>query len=209
MTNRAFLWDLDGTLTDSYAVIVPALQDALAAFGLRYERTFVYEYVIRTSVYDLAVFAAEKAGLEPDPIMDCYTRISTGRNGQIRAMPHAAETLGALHDAGCPCFLYTHRGSSTYELLERNGLAPYFTEIVTNQSGFPRKPEPDGILYLMEKHGLDPARSWYVGDRRIDMEAARNAGIGSVLFLPPGSPGTPAGFEDQIVTDLRQILTIE
>ena len=80
---------------------------------------------------------------------------------------------------------------------------------MTNQSGFPRKPEPDGILYLMEKHGLDPARSWYVGDRRIDMEAARNAGIGSVLFLPPGSPGTPAGFEDHVVTDLRQILAIE
>ena len=209
MTNRAFLWDLDGTLTDSYAVIVPALRDALAEFGLHYSREFIYEYVIRTSVYDLAVYAAGQAGLEPEPIMERYTRISTGRNGQIRAMPHAAETLRALHDEGCPCYLYTHRGGSAFELLGQNGLSPYFAEVVTNQNGFPRKPEPDGLRYLLEKHRLDPARSWYVGDRRLDMEAARRAGIGGILFLPPGSPGAPTGIEDRVVTDLRQVLLIE
>ena len=120
-------------------------------------------------------------------------------------MPHAAETLAALRRDGHKCFVFTHRGASCGAILERTGLSPYFTEVLTARSGFPRKPAPDGILHLMGKHGLDAARCLYVGDRSLDMEAARNAGIGSVLYLPTGSPVAPTGQETYIVRDLSEI----
>jgi len=42
-----------------------------------------------------------------------------------------------------------------------------------------RKPSPRFILEMLAEHGLDPGRSWMVGDRRTDWEAGLNAGIRS------------------------------
>ena len=120
-------------------------------------------------------------------------------------MPHTAETLAALQQTGHLNFVYTHRGASCMTILEQTGLAPYFTEVVTAVNGFPRKPEPDGILYLIEKHRLDKSRCFYVGDRSLDVEAAINAGISSILYLDPASPGSATGKETYLVHDLLEI----
>lgn len=40
----------------------------------------------------------------------------------------------------------------------------------------PRKPNPEGLLRTLEELGVDPARAAYVGDSRIDMITAKNAG---------------------------------
>ena len=124
------------------------------------------------------------------------------------AMPHAKETLAALTEEGNRCFVYTHRGASCRTILENTGLLPYFTEIVTALDGFKRKPEPDAILYLMDKYALDRESCYYVGDRSLDIEAAVNAGIGSILYLPPESPGTVTGKETWVVKDLAEILKV-
>ena len=42
-----------------------------------------------------------------------------------------------------------------------------FTEILTSQSGFARKPDPEAAMYLMEKYGLEPEKTYYIGDRSL------------------------------------------
>lgn len=123
-------------------------------------------------------------------------------------MPRAREALEALAGQGARHFVYTHRGTTTAAVLQNLGLDGLFTEIVTSQNGFPRKPAPDAILYLMGKYGLDPAATFYVGDRTIDMDCARNAGIGGILFLPPGSYCEPNGAQTHIVHHLTEIATL-
>ncbi len=73
-------------------------------------------------------------------------------------------------------------------------------------NGFPRKPEPDAIDYLVGKYGLERKNTFYVGDRSLDMECAANAGIGGILYRPEGSYTDPVGTEQFIVTDLMEIL---
>ena len=62
-------------------------------------------------------------------------------------------------------------------------LLQYFTEILTNQSGFARKPNPEAAVYLLEKYDLDPEETYYIGDRTLDIEFAQNSGIQSINFL--------------------------
>ena len=205
MPRRAFIWDMDGTLVDSYPAIVPAAQKTCAERGLHYTADYIHDYVIRTSVGTLLEQAAAELGTDFAPLKARFDELNDGSIGAIRAMAHAAETLAALSRAGHRNFVYTHRGASCPAILEQTGLAPCFTEVVTALRGFPRKPEPDAILYLLDKYALDPARSFYVGDRSLDIEAAENAGIGSILFLDPASPGHATGRETHLVRDLSEI----
>jgi HAD superfamily hydrolase (TIGR01509 family) len=205
MTQYAFIWDMDGTLVDSYPAIVPAALESLAAFELHSDRETLHRDVIRTSVGDVLETIAAEHGLDPLPLKADFNRRNDSHVSSISAMPHALETLQALQQAGHLNFVYTHRGASCMTILEQNGLVPYFTEIVTALNNFPRKPEPDGILYLIEKYGLDKSRCFYVGDRSLDVEAAINAGIGSILYLDPASPGSATGKETYLIHDLLEI----
>ena len=45
-----------------------------------------------------------------------------------------------------------------------------------------RKPNPGMLLRAIVDHDIDPARSFMIGDRPSDMEAARRAGVQGFLF---------------------------
>jgi D-glycero-D-manno-heptose 1,7-bisphosphate phosphatase len=45
-----------------------------------------------------------------------------------------------------------------------------------------RKPNPGMILRAVAEHGIDPARSFMIGDKPSDMEAARRAGVPGFCF---------------------------
>lgn len=205
MASVSFIWDLDGTLLDSYPAIVPSAREICAELGADYSAEFVHNYVIRTSVGQLLREVAAARGLDSDPVVERFNRRSDSRLALVRAMPHARETLEALCARGWPSFVYTHRGASSFTILESAELLPFLTEVLTSQSGFPRKPEPDALLYLLDKYRLDPTRCYYVGDRSLDIEAARRAGIRSILYLDTAAPGSPSGQEDFIVHDLLEI----
>ncbi len=199
----SFIWDMDGTLVDSYPAIVPAVQEVCAAHGYDFTEAYIHEAVIRTSVGAFIHSIADEE--EAEVMIRHFDQLNDQRIGAIVAMPHAKETLAALTEAGNLCFVYTHRGASCHAILENTGLLPYFTEVVTALDGFARKPEPDAILYLMDKYGLAKDSCFYVGDRSIDIEAAYNAGIGGILYLLPGTPGAAGGKETLIVKDLLEI----
>lgn len=191
-----YLWDLDGTLLDSYPVILNSLKTVLKAQNMPISET-LGEEILRSSV---------RACLGTDELFGLYYAENERRQSDVKAMPGALETLKALSERGDKHFVYTHRGGSAFTVLGQNGLLPYFTEVLTAESGFPRKPDPTALLFLMEKHGFSADEACYVGDRALDIEAAKNAGIPAILYLPEGSPVRPGIGEARVVRDLREII---
>lgn len=208
MDKLAFIWDLDGTLADSYPAIIPATQKACAEFGLEFSADYIHCEIIRTSVGAFIEQESALRHMDPAPIKARFNELNDSGIGSIVAMPHAKEILQSLMEAGHSCFIVTHRGESCFQILRQTELLPYFTEVVSSLSGFPRKPAPDAILYLLEKYRLSKKNCFYVGDRSLDIEAANNAGIGSILLLDPSSPGKATGMETYVVSDLLEIIDI-
>jgi len=205
MGQKVYIWDLDGTLLDSYAVIVSSLRDAALEFGFQYDYEVIHKCVIQYSVGAFYDMVEKDHGLAPEALDQRYEVISKGRKMNIPPIDGAREALEGLKAKGARHFVYTHRGSTARPILDRLELTGYFDEIVTSENGFARKPAPDGIDYLVSKYGLNRVDCHYVGDRTIDMDCAKNAGITGILYLPAGSYCEANGSETRIVADLREI----
>ena len=106
------------------------------------------------------------------------------KNAQVLLMEGARDVLSWAKDAGIEQFVYTHKGENALVILRDLGLESFFTEILTSQSGFARKPDPEAAIYLMKKYGLHPEKIYYIGDRSLDVDFARNSQIQSINFLP-------------------------
>lgn len=208
MEQIALIWDLDGTLLDSYDIIVSSLEQALAEAGCFRDAGEIRRRVLASSVRDYIGEIAAETGLPGGEIARRCDALNAARNLEIRPMPHAMEILRDVSALGIPSFVFTHKGKTTDAALENIGIRRYFTEIVTSAQGFPRKPCPDGVNYLIGKYRLDRARTFYIGDRGIDVECAGNAGIKSILFTPRDSCVMPTGKENFVVEDLLDILPI-
>ena len=52
-----------------------------------------------------------------------------------------------------------------------------FSAVVGADSGFPLKPAPDALQYILRETGSDPGSSWMVGDNWTDVESGHAAGL--------------------------------
>lgn len=183
MKKRAFIWDLDGTLLDSYEAILAGLEETFSQFKIPYNKERVRSYILKYSVQDLLQEVAEERGLDLAELNQVRAQSLAEKNAQVVLMPGAREVLAWTYKAGIQQFVYTHKGENAFAILGDLDLLQYFTEILTNQSGFARKPDPEAAVYLLEKYDLDPEETYYIGDRTLDIEFAQNSGIQSINFL--------------------------
>lgn len=205
---KTFIWDLDGTLLDSYKTIVDGLYDTYKEYGIELNKEEIHEHVITYSVSSFINKMTGVTGISFDKMKKRYSEIGEEKKKEIRLIPGAKETLKALSDRGDKHYVFTHRGKSTESVLKQLNIYDVFDEIVTSQSGFARKPEPDGINYFVDKYDLDCKNVYYVGDRTIDMDCAKNAGVNGILYLPGNSYCKPNGSETYIINNLMDILVL-
>lgn len=202
----SLIWDLDGTLLDSYDVIVSSLYKV----SLEYNLCLTYEYIktnaIKYSVSYIIENIVKEKKISFDDIKKRYSEISELNNDKIIPMKHSIELLNILKEKNIKNYVFTHRGYSTDFVLNNINMKKYFVEVVNSKQGFKRKPSPDAINYLIDKYNLDKNNTYYIGDRTLDIECAVNAKIKSILYLPEESVTVPTGKETYIVNDLLKIL---
>ena len=61
-----------------------------------------------------------------------------------------------------------------------------FEDIITHEHGYPKKPNPTSFLYLIDKYKIPRENILSIGDRDIDIQAARKININSCYFDPNG-----------------------
>ncbi len=189
MQKTAFIWDLDGTLLDSYEAILSGIEETFAQFSIPYDKGKVREFILKYSVQDLLVQVAEERKLDAEVLNQVRAQSLAEKNAQVGLMPGAREVLSWADQAGIQQFVYTHKGDNAFTILRDLGLESYFTEILTSQSGFERKPSPEVATYLIDKYQFNPKKTYYIGDRTLDVEFAQNSGIQSLNFLESSYEG--------------------
>ena len=202
MQKTAFIWDLDGTILDSYEAILSGIEETFTQFSIPYDKEKVREFILKYSVQDLLVQVAEERKLDVEVLNQVRAQSLAKKNAQVALMPGAREVLAWADQVGIRNFVYTHKGDNAFTILRDLGLESYFTEILTSQSGFARKPSPEAATYLLDKYQLDPEKTYYIGDRTLDVEFAQNSGIQSINFLESSYEGN---HRIQSLTDIPRI----
>lgn len=206
MTKRAFIWDLDGTLLDSYDAILAGLEETYAHYQLPFDRASIKDYILKHSVQDLLVVVAAEYQLDVTDLNHRRAESLAEKNAQVLLMEGARDVLSWAKDAGIEQFVYTHKGENALVILRDLGLESFFKEILTSQSGFARKPNPEAARYLMKKYGLEPENTYYIGDRSLDIDFARNSQIQSINFLPSDYEGN---HQMKTLRDIPSVLSLE
>ncbi|WP_231934695.1 HAD family hydrolase [Micromonospora viridifaciens] len=173
------VFDMDGTLIESHAVVPAAYRAAVLDRG---GPALTDAEVI--AGYSLGSPAALLTHLIGRPATDadlaCYHDHLAALAGQVAIYPDMAEVLAELA-ARVPVGLFTgasHRAAEI--LLDRVGLLGRF-RVVLGGDEVPRpKPHPDGVELACRRLGLAPARAAYVGDSPLDLRAARRSGAAAV-----------------------------
>jgi phosphoglycolate phosphatase len=189
----AALIDLDGTLVDS----IPDLAASANAMRVDLGRAPLSEDLLSTFVgkggqHLIRRALAHDGGAEPgkDLLKQAWEsfRVHYHRyNGQRTTVyAGARDGLTALREQGLRLAVVTNKPAEfTGPLLERTGLAGFFTAVVSGDTCARRKPDPDQILYACEQFGIEPRHAVMIGDSGNDTQAGRAAGA-RVLAVPYG-----------------------
>ena len=179
---RHAFWDFDGTLLDSYPAMVRSFVAGAADHGIAVTEDRALALMKENLRYCCEVIGGEN-GVAADELIAAFR---CHEQGELqRGLPPVEgipEALKKLHEAGVKHYVATHRDLQCRDLLEKAGLAQYFTGYVTAEDKLPRKPAPDMLLHLMDRYHLAAAECVMIGDRPLDTEAGINAGIRSVLL---------------------------
>lgn len=176
-----FFWDFDGTLFDTYPRINRAVQKSLHEMDIDVSLEELLPVLKRSLGHVFRTFAP---GREKEASGIYHSHAEDEGYESMQPYPGAERILQSVLEHGGRNYLYTLRSATSLRALEHYGLMKYFTDFVTHENGFPGKPAPDALQYLMGKHGLAPENCVMIGDRDIDLNSGINSGMSCALFDP-------------------------
>ena len=202
---RDIIWDFDGTLFDTYLESVNSFRRALKDNGIEETNENILNY-IKVSEGCAVMHFKQLYGLDDAFINKLNLYKKNIEPEMVRPFPFAAEVCRKFVTLGGRNYIITHRGDSTLKFLEHHGMLRFFTEIITKQYGFKRKPDPEAFLYLIEKYKINKSTALVIGDRECEISAGKAAGIKVCLYNTNNVEFTQA--PDIYIDSLKQLVDI-
>ncbi len=182
---RNIIWDVDGTLFDTYPAMAKALQAALNDLGKDAALEWI-ERLARKSLSHCVSTLADHYQLKEEDIAEGFgTHYSHTAPEEQPPFPGVTTICATICSIGGKNIIVTHRGkASTHELLAAHEMTAYFAGCLTRDDGYPRKPDPTAFEVALNTYGLKREETIAVGDREIDISAGQAAGVSTCLFGP-------------------------
>jgi phosphoglycolate phosphatase len=181
---RAFdliVFDWDGTLADSTAMIAVAIQRAAADLGLGVPSIEQASHVIGLGLQDaLARAVPDLAVSRIDEFTARYRFHYLAREPEIVLFSGVRELLQELGERAVPLAVATGKSRrGLARAFEATGLGPLFGSSRCADETHP-KPHPAMLLELADELGVAPERTLMIGDTTHDLEMAAAARTGAI-----------------------------
>ena len=176
------LFDLDGTLLDSFELISESFKQACRQV---LNRDLSHEEVMARWGWPLRFRFEAVDPARVDALIHAYqTCYHANHDRMIALFPGIREMLEALKTYQIRMGIVTSKRRPTTRLaIERLHLSPYFGAVVTEQDVPAPKPAPDPVFAALRVLGSAAEDALMVGDAVFDMQAAQAAGVRGAAAL--------------------------
>ena len=179
---NAVIFDLDGTLLDTLKDIGEAMNRALRSLGYPTYPISAYRQFVGEGATVLAekVLPPEERNEEKIQLLRSLFIEDYRSNWKVHTRPYPGieDLLDALTRLGIPMAVFSNKPHYFTRACVETFLSAWEFELVLGEGEeCPRKPDPSGALKIADSIGKAPDEIMFVGDTKIDMQTARNAGM--------------------------------
>ena len=186
---KAIFFDLDGTLTNTLESMTYSVNLTLEEMGLSKITKDQCRLFVGNGARVLMEKSLKAAGdtdaSRIEEGMEIYGRIFD-QNCTYHVTPYEGipEMLKALKDKGIQLAVLSNKPDrQTVKVVKAIFGEELFDYAQGQKEGIRRKPEPDGVWYLMEQMHVSKEECLYIGDSEVDAATGRNAGLKTIGVL--------------------------
>lgn len=170
------LFDLDGTVVDSGAIILASMRHATReVLGSEHSDHELMQAVGGPGLEaQMAAFSNDRI----DELVRVYRAHNEPLHDELEACAGMEDVLIRLHEEGRRLGIVTAKRRSTVELAFASvPIAHLFETVVGGDETDRHKPDPEPLLLAAQRMGAAPEQTAYVGDSPFDVGAAKAAGM--------------------------------
>jgi pyrophosphatase PpaX len=168
------LFDLDGTVIDSGAIILASMRHATReVLGIEAEDAQLLAAVGGPGLEaQMAAFAPDRV----DELVRVYRAHNEPLHDELQPCEGMEDVILRLHDDGVRLGIVTAKRRSTADLaFKRLGVGHLFEVVVGGDETERHKPDPEPLLEAARRLAVEPMDCAYVGDSPFDIRAAKAA----------------------------------
>ncbi len=206
---KAILFDFDYTLADSSEGIIASVNYALEKLELPQASPRKIRSLIGLTLPETFAQFSSNASLAPlftqyfrekaDEVMVDATHLYYGIYDLLDLMEGQDIKLGIVS---------TKRSKTIRKILQREGILKRFEVIIGGEDVRKQKPAPEPLIKAMKALGTNGRNTLYVGDSRVDAQAAQRIRVDFIGVLTGNTPReTMDRYEHlEIVKDLQEVI---
>lgn len=175
---KLWIFDLDGTLTDSFPVFFRAMNEIFHAHG----KTVTEEQLHQALGSTMPEFFTQHLGAAAaPPSLEKLRRLSVDYAADVKTFAGIETCLEELRSRGREIAVWTARDrESTDSVLQATGLSRFASHVVTGNCVAKAKPDPEGARKVLGHFRRGGDETVMIGDHHHDVNGARAAGLTSV-----------------------------
>lgn len=208
---KYIIFDFDGTIGDSQALIVKTLQDTMRKRGLEVKSDAECAATIGLRLDEAFVQLFEMSAEEGMACAETY-RVIFEENKQhliVQPFPHVLETIHTLHRQGYQLAIASSRGSdSLFGYVKQMGIEDCISSIIAGDLVEHVKPAPNMVFKALEEMNGTVEEALVVGDMTYDVDMAHNAGAKACAVTYGNATREELKNAEYIIDDFAELLDI-
>lgn len=181
---RAIVFDSDGTLINSFEMIVAAYHHVAKQFGYTPPTADQVRPQLGKALPD--IYSDLFPGCDVSAMLAANDAFIAANASQSSAFQGLHEMLESLKSAGIPMAIVTGGNHKIYDVLAHHDIVGYFASVVHCEHVHAPKPDPEGFLKALAELHITPDQAIMVGDTPNDIFAGKNGGAWNTVAITHG-----------------------
>jgi pyrophosphatase PpaX len=205
---QAILFDVDGTLLDTKEFMYQAFEHTFQQHNLPVVNRDQIALLVGSSLE--SIYEKMAPSVNPHLLCDTHRSFQEMNLHLSVPFPHVETTLAVLQKRGVRLAVVTTRSKRTsVRTLENAGIAQFFEVVVSGEDVAKLKPDPEPLLYALNKLHIASDQSVMVGDTAADVLAGKNAGTRTVAVTYGfGGQTIRQHHPDVVIDDIAMLLQL-